>query len=468
LTKVTKFNLTKLDCDCDQFELFKRLYHRYDRIFIFESLVGPKELSESSIVGFDPNHVIELDGGKLVITNRRTKKVYKKRADDPFSTVRSLLPRVINNKLRYCGGAVGYITYEATRLWEDVDSHTPKAKANFPLIDLGIYSDGIIFNHRKETINYFHIGEKGRINVVRKLIEEGESETSRQEFSYSKPKSNLNRNQFIKMVNKAKKYIYMGDIFQVVLSRKLTFELNGDPLKFYQNLRKINPSPYMYFLKMGKNSIVGSSPEMLLRITNGFLETFPIAGTRPAVDSQVENSRLAQELLNDKKEISEHTMLVDLARNDIGKVSKYGSVKVSDLMSVKRFSHVQHIVSHVCGILSSKHDAFDAFRALFPAGTVSGAPKVRAMQIINELEEEQRGPYAGAIGYFSCNGSCDFSISIRSLYLRSKKAYLQAGAGIVFDSMAKSEWNETQHKLQALLLAMKQSKGISYRKKPIK
>jgi anthranilate synthase component 1 len=461
MTKIARFNITKLDCDCDQFELFKRLYHQYDRLFIFESLVGPKELSESSIIGFDPNYVIELDGRKLLITNRRTKKVYKKRVDDPFSNVRLLLPRVMNKKLRYCGGAVGYISYEAIRLWEDVDPHTPQAKAKFPLIDLGIYTDGIIFNHRQETISYFHIGEKDRLNVVRKLLEKSAPEIVGQQFSYSKPKSNLNRNQFIKMVNKAKKYIFMGDIFQVVLSRKLAFDIYGDPLKFYQSLRRINPSPYMYFLKMGKNSIVGSSPEMLLRITNGFLETFPIAGTRPTVDSEVENSRLAQELLKDKKEISEHTMLVDLARNDIGRVSKYGSVRVSDLMSVKRFSHVQHIVSHVCGILNSNHDSFDAFRALFPAGTVSGAPKVRAMQIIHELEHEQRGPYAGAIGYFSCNGSCDFAISIRSLYLRSKKAYLQAGAGIVFDSMAKNEWNETQHKLQALLLAMKQSKGIS-------
>jgi anthranilate synthase component 1 len=458
LTKISKFNIIKIDCDCNQYELFKKLYHRYDRLFIFESLVGPKELSESSIIGFDPEYILELHGRKLVITNRRTKKVYKKSVEDPFSNVRFLLPRVMNKKFRYCGGAVGYISYEATRLWENVNSHTHQVKAKFPLIDLGIYNDGIIFNHRQETIHYFHIAEKNRLNVVRKIIEDKAPENDGKKFSYSKPKSNLNRNQFVKMVNKAKKYIYAGDIFQVVLSRKLAFELAGDPLKFYQNLRKINPSPYMYFLKLGKNSIVGSSPEMLLRITNGFLETFPIAGTRPAVDKEEENTRLAQELLNDKKEKSEHTMLVDLARNDIGKVSKYGSVKVSDLMSVKRFSHVQHIVSHVCGTLNSKHDAFDAFRALFPAGTVSGAPKVRAMQIINELEDEQRGPYAGAIGYFSCNGSCDFSISIRSLYLHYKKAYLQAGAGIVFDSAAKNEWNETQHKLQALLHAMKKSK----------
>ncbi|MGC2382429.1 MAG: anthranilate synthase component I family protein, partial [Nitrososphaeraceae archaeon] len=294
--------------------------------------------------------------------------------------------------------------------------------------------------------------------VVKRILSEGKIPDRETRFSYSRPKSNLTQNQFIKMVNKAKKYIYMGDIYQVVLSRKLKFRLDGDPLLFYQNLREINPSPYMYFLKMDKSFIVGSSPEMLLRITDNRLETFPIAGTRPAVKNSAENRRLGDEMLNDKKEVSEHTMLVDLARNDIGRVSKYGSVDVLELMSVKRFSHVQHIVSHVTGVLTDNLDAFDAFRALFPAGTVSGAPKVRAMQIINELEPEARGPYAGALGYFSCNGSCDFSITIRSLFLDSKRAYLQAGAGIVFDSVAKNEWNETHQKLQALLLAMKKSK----------
>ena len=458
LTKKSKFNIVKLDCDCDQYDLFKKLYHHYERTFIFESLVGPKELSESSIIGFDPKYVITMNGKKLTVTNRNKKKVYESSIAEPFSKLRLLLPHVINKKFRYCGGAVGYVSYEAIELWENVTSDSTQMKSLFPLLDFGIYLDGIIFNHSNNTVYYFYVGDKSRQDVVKRIVEDRRLPDDEIRFSYSRPKSNLTRNQFIKMVNKAKKYVYMGDIFQVVLSRKLKFMLNGDPLTFYQNLRKINPSPYMYFLKMGRRFIVGSSPEMLLRITNDCLETFPIAGTRPAAKNTDENRRLGQELLNDKKEISEHTMLVDLARNDIGKVSKYGSVKVLELMSVKRFSHVQHIVSHVSGDLNDNLDAFDAFRALFPAGTVSGAPKVRAMQIINELEPEPRGPYAGAIGYFSCNGSCDFSITIRSLFLDSKGAYLQAGAGIVFDSAAKNEWNETQHKLQALLLAMKRSK----------
>jgi len=397
-------------------------------------------------------------GKKLTVTNRDKKKVYESDIAEPFSKLRLLLPHVINKKFRYCGGAVGYVSYEAIELWENVTSDFGHMDSEFPILDFGMYMDGIIFNHSDNGVYYFYVGDKGREDLVKRVVEDQRLPDNEKNFSYSRPRSNLTRNEFIKMVNKAKRYVYMGDVFQVVLSRKLRFMLKGDPLAFYQNLRKINPSPYMYFLKMGKRFIVGSSPEMLLRITNDRLETFPIAGTRAAAKNSDENRRLRQELLKDKKEISEHTMLVDLARNDIGKVSKFGSVKVLDLMSVKRFSHVQHIVSHVCGDLNENLDAFDAFKAIFPAGTVSGAPKVRAMQIINELEPERRGPYAGAVGYFSCNGSCDFSITIRSLFLDSKGAYLQAGAGIVFDSVAKNEWNETQHKLQALLLAMKRSR----------
>jgi len=458
LTRKSKFNIVKLNCDCDQYDLFKKLYHHYERAFIFESLVGPKELSESSIIGFDPIYVINMSGKKLTVTNRDKKKVYESDIAEPFSKLRLLLPHVINKKFRYCGGAVGYVSYEAIELWENVTSGFGHVDSEFPILDFGMYMDGIIFNHSDNGVYYFYVGDKGREDLVKRVVEDQRLPDNEKNFSYSRPRSNLTRNEFIKMVNKAKRYVYMGDVFQVVLSRKLRFMLKGDPLAFYQNLRKINPSPYMYFLKMGKRFIVGSSPEMLLRITNDRLETFPIAGTRAAAKNSDENRRLRQELLKDKKEISEHTMLVDLARNDIGKVSKFGSVKVLDLMSVKRFSHVQHIVSHVCGDLNENLDAFDAFKAIFPAGTVSGAPKVRAMQIINELEPERRGPYAGAVGYFSCNGSCDFSITIRSLFLDSKGAYLQAGAGIVFDSVAKNEWNETQHKLQALLLAMKRSR----------
>jgi len=259
------------------------------------------------------------------------------------------------------------------------------------------------------------------------------------------------------MVDKAKKYIHDGDIFQVVLSRKFQFSADGDLLRVYKSLRQINPSPYLYHMKMGSRTIIGSSPEMLLRVTGKVVETFPIAGTRPITDDEKKNEILKVEMLNDEKELAEHTMLVDLGRNDIGRVCKYGSVHVKELMAVKKFSHVQHIVTHVVGSLDQKYDAFDAMKAVFPAGTVSGAPKIRAMEIIDELEPDERGPYAGAVGYFSFNGCCDFAIAIRTIFFEGKNGFIQTGAGIVSDSKADNEWLETQHKANAMLNALKEA-----------
>jgi len=276
-------------------------------------------------------------------------------------------------------------------------------------------------------------------------------------FFHSIPKSNLTKSQFIKIVNRSKEYIRDGDIFQVVLSKKMKFKVKGNLLSVYKSLRDVNPSPYMYFLKMTDRCIIGSSPEMLLRISRGYVETFPIAGTRPIVDDERANEKLRNELINDEKEIAEHTMLVDLSRNDLGRICKYGTVRVREHMKIKRFSHVQHIVSHVSGYLRNDYDSYDAIKAVFPAGTVSGAPKVRAMQIIDELEPELREAYAGAVGYFSFNGSCDFAITIRSLFINKGKAYIQSGAGIVMDSDPQKEWMETRHKADAILSSLKKA-----------
>jgi len=258
-------------------------------------------------------------------------------------------------------------------------------------------------------------------------------------------------------VEKAKEYVTAGDIFQVVLSKRYDFRIRGDLVGFYRNLREINPSPYMYFLKSGEHRIVGSSPEMLVRVENRVVETFPIAGTRPHVKNPIENKRLTEELLSDPKERAEHVMLVDLGRNDIGKVSKFGSVHLPEFMKVHQYSHVQHIVSRVVGNLRDECDCYDALRAVFPAGTVSGAPKVRAMEIIEELEPTRRGPYAGAVGYFSYNGNADFAITIRTLIANGDKAHIQVGAGIVADSEPEREWFETEHKAQALIKALEVS-----------
>lgn len=267
----------------------------------------------------------------------------------------------------------------------------------------------------------------------------------------------MDKSKFIKIVDQAKKYIHDGDIFQVVLSRRFNFEANGDYLKVYKILRSMNPSPYLYHMKMNDRTIIGASPEMLLRVTGDVVETFPIAGTRKITDDETQNEQLKHEMLNDEKELAEHTMLVDLGRNDIGRVCKYGSVHVEELMEVKRFSHVQHMVTHVVGNLDKKYDMFDAFKAVFPAGTVSGAPKVRAMEIIDEQEPNSRGAYAGAVGYFSFNGCCDFAIAIRSIFFDGSKGFVQAGAGIVSDSIPENELKETEHKANAMILALKEA-----------
>jgi len=312
------------------------------------------------------------------------------------------------------------------------------------------YNDGILFDNKQKKSLYFYY-DKNRVNEIKT------SESKFGNFTISDIKTNLDEDEFTDIVNKAKKYIYDGDVFQVVLSRRFSFDANGDYLKVYQKLRSLNPSPYLYHLKMNEKIVIGSSPEMLLRVTNDQVETFPIAGTRKVTDDEITNERMKEELISDEKELAEHTMLVDLGRNDVGKVCDYGTVHVKELMEVKKFSHVQHMVTHVVGKLGKNYDMYDAFKAIFPAGTVSGAPKVRAMEIIDELEPESRGPYAGAVGYFSFNGCCDFAIAIRSIFADGKSGFVQAGAGIVFDSIPKNELKETEHKANAMLTALREA-----------
>jgi anthranilate synthase component I len=460
-TRKTDLHFEKLDVPADQFKVFKRIYRIFDTVFLLESLQGPKELSEISIIGFDPLSKITIENDTVTIIKGENSIRYDK-TDEPLTPIKSILPYVKDQRFRYVGGAVGYISYDAVNSWEKLRSKNKKKKFlsdSFPMLEFGIYTDGIIVDHAETKVYYFYQGKSSRIDQISKILRSHDEVDFGEHFNFTSPINNVSRNQYMDMVRKAKEFIYRGDIFQVVLSRNLRFSIEGDPLCVYQSLRRINPSPYMYFLKTSReNQIIGSSPEMLLRVSNGYLETYPIAGTRPVVTEPKTNERLMRELVNDKKEIAEHTMLVDLARNDVGKVSKYGSVNVKDLMAVKQFSHVQHMVTHVSGSLRGPFDHFDAFKALFPAGTVSGAPKIRALEIINGLEPSRRGPYAGALGYFSSNGSCDFAIILRSLFIRGNDAYSQAGAGIVIESDPSTEWIETEQKLNAILLALNDSK----------
>lgn len=445
------FSKKKINTDKNPFEIFKQIYMNYENVFILESLTGPKELSEFSVIGFDPEFTVNCDKGKFQIY-RKGKIISEKKVKDPLAELRRILPIVNDKKLRYIGGAVGYVSYDAIRFWEQLPSK--RASNMFPLMEFGIYTDGLIHDKKDKATYYFHIGKKSRLAELEKLLN-SKSKHLDNSFYFSRPISETSKSHFVSKVKKAKDYVYEGEVFQVVISRKFIFEVHGDPIILYENLRKLNPSPYMYFFKRKKRFIIGSSPEMLLRVINDKIETFPIAGTRPITNKESENRRLAKELLRDKKELAEHTMLVDLARNDLGRVCKFGSVQPKELMIVKRFSHVQHIVSHITGDLYSKYDCFDAFRSLFPAGTVSGAPKVRAMEVISELEESSRGPYAGALGYFSFNRCCDFAIIIRSLFINGNNAFIQAGAGIVMDSIPKNEYLETEQKAGALFSAMK-------------
>jgi len=438
--------IISLDYSGTQFEIYNKISRNYPYSFLFESLTGPEELSETSIMGFDPEFIVKGYYDKVTIQNRDG-SIKTISTSDPLNTIKDLVQETTDQSYRYLGGAVGIINYDSIRLWENIPKHHDISE---PIMEFGIYNDGILFDNKKRKSLYFYY-DKNRVDEIKS------SESKFEDFTISKITNNLNEEKFSEIVNKAKKYIYDGDIFQVVLSRKFSFEADGDYLKVYQKLRSLNPSPYLYHLKMNEKTVIGSSPEMLLRVTNDQVETFPIAGTRKITNDDKKNEEMKQELISDEKELAEHTMLVDLGRNDIGKVCEYGSVHVKELMEVKKFSHVQHMVTHVVGKLGKDYDMYDAFRAVFPAGTVSGAPKVRAMEIIDELEPESRGPYAGAIGYFSFNGCCDFAIAIRSIFANGNLGFVQAGAGIVFDSISENELKETEHKANAMLTALKEA-----------
>ena len=434
-----------LDLSENQFQIYNKISRNYSHSFLFESLSGPEVLAETSVMGFDPKIIFKGYSHKVeIIENNETTSIV---TNDPFVELKKLLGKSNDQKYRYLGGAVGVVNYDSIRLIENISEESNLTQ---PIMEFGIYDDGLLYDNVEKKLFYFYHD----VNRYDQLIV---SEDSFDKFNSSEVIPNMDKEKFSNIVNKAKQYIHDGDIFQVVLSRKFAFDTSGDNLTLYKTLRKLNPSPYMYHLKQDSKITIGASPEMLVRITDDKVETFPIAGTRKITDNEEKNKALSEELIHDEKELAEHTMLVDLGRNDIGKVCKYGTVHPESLMQIKRFSHVQHIVSHIVGNLDSKNDMFDAFQAVFPAGTVSGAPKVRAMQIIDELEAEKRGPYAGAVGYFSYNGCCDFAIAIRSIFIENNKGFVQSGAGIVSDSVAENEFKETEHKAGAMLQALKEA-----------
>ncbi|MFA5862226.1 MAG: anthranilate synthase component I family protein [Candidatus Thermoplasmatota archaeon] len=424
---------------------FVRLFAAHRDGFLLESAEGPERLARYSILGLDPVGTVGLDARGKLSTRGGLPSVEEGEA--PLAFLRRLLALYpsTDQGYRFLGGLVGHFNYEFA---ESLERISPRAAHSFPLFELGLYLDGLVFDNLTRKVVYFsHGADRGR--EFEALVAKAVAEPVVPRFGA--PRVNIDDARFGKMVERAKADIREGEVFQVVLSRRFDLDVEGDLLPYYEALKRANPSPYMYYLQNGDRRVVGASPEMLVRVDGGRVETFPIAGTRPIGRDAAQTAHFEAELLADQKEAAEHAMLVDLARNDVGRVAQYGTVRVTESRRVERFSHVQHLVSKVEGRLRPGSHALDAFAAVFPAGTVSGAPKVRAMQLIRELESDARGPYAGAVGYFSFNGNADAAITIRTLSAVGRKASVQAGAGIVYDSMPESETRETEQKARGLL-----------------
>ena len=389
----------------------------------------------------------------------------------------------IENTQRFSGGFVGYLSYDAINNFEKIPEHQNNP-LKIPEYIFMLCTTFVSFDHKLKIIRITSLVdlkeniEKSYSQACKKIDEiiskinntkiqnpkEKNSKSSNKNTIPEKPSSNMSKKEYFSMVDKAKKYIYDGEIIQAVISQRFSKKISVDPLKIYESLKKINPSPYMYFLDLEDFHIVGSSPEMLVRLENGEISTNPIAGTSPRGKTKIEDDSIAQELQSDEKEVAEHTMLLDLGRNDLGRVSVPGTVKVSKLMQVDRYSHVMHLVSEVKGQLVEGLNSSDVLKACFPAGTVSGAPKIRAMEIISELEKDKRGPYAGAVGYFDFQGNMDTAISIRTLVIKDEIAHVQAGGGIVHDSIPEKEYMETIHKSSAVIKAIEETEKQSYKK----
>ncbi|RMF92308.1 MAG: anthranilate synthase component I [Candidatus Schekmanbacteria bacterium] len=448
--------------------------------FLFESIEGGEKWARFSFLGSSPKLIFR-SKGKLaeIIKDGQVRKCTFK--NDPLDIVKEILsefkPVKVSGLPRFTGGAVGFIGYDFVRFFEKIGDHSKDVlsvyDAIFMLMDTIVVFDNL--SHKIKVVANAYVKNlsdaskayqdaKKKIERIIKKLRSGkiDKRKKRRMISQIKPVSNMKKEVFEEIVRRAKKYIRAGDIIQVVLSQRLSCTFKGNPFNVYRALRVINPSPYMYYLKLGDIALVGSSPEILVRVERGNIELRPIAGTRRRGKDEKEDRKLEKELLSDPKECAEHIMLVDLGRNDVGRVAKKSTVEVNELMTIERYSHVMHIVSNVRGKLKKNKDVFDVIRACFPAGTVSGAPKVRAMEIIEELESEKRGPYAGAVGYFSFSGNMDTCITIRTLLFKDNKVYVQGGAGIVADSVPEREYTETMNKMKAMFEALKVSSEFDY------
>ncbi len=437
---------------------------RGDYSFLLESVEGGERLARYSFIGTEPSLVL---------------RTGKENPIDPLKLVEKefarLHPVSVVDLPRFHGGMVGYLSYEVARYFERLP-YPDQDPQGFPESVLMLADTLLVFDHvthKIKVVSHAHldgdvdIAYREATTKIDDLVSRLEQPMNSNTFQNAPPSraevsSNFSKAEFEAMVSQAKEYIYAGDIIQAVLSQRLARRTYVNPFVIYRALRSINPSPYMYFLHLGDFYIAGASPELLVRVEDGVVSNHPIAGTRRRGKDVTEDLALEEELRHDKKECAEHIMLLDLGRNDIGRISEPGTVKVTQLMDVERYSHVMHLVSHVQGRLRDGLSQFDALRSCFPAGTVSGAPKIRAMEIIAELEREQRGPYAGAVGYFDFSGNLDTAIAIRTIVMKNNIAYIQAGGGIVADSVPEQEYQESLNKAQALLSAIDQAEADQY------
>jgi anthranilate synthase component 1 len=432
--------------------------------FLLESVEGGERMARYSFIGTEPLLVLRTGDDNPV---------------DPLKLAERELARLhavpIAGLPRFHGGMVGYLSYEVVRYFEKLPGPV-KDPQGFPESILMLADTLLVFDHVTHKIKVVsHARLDGDVDTAYReaickiddlvnRLEQPMPSAIRKNAAPDKSKlsSNFSQTEFEAVVSQAKEYIYAGDVIQAVLSQRLSRRTCADPFAIYRALRSINPSPYMYYLHLGDFYIAGASPELLVRVEDGTASTHPIAGTRRRSKDATEDLALEEELRHDEKERAEHTMLVDLGRNDIGRISEPGTVEVTQFMDVERYSHVMHLVSHVQGRLRTGLSQFDALRSCFPAGTVSGAPKIRAMEIIAELEKEKRGPYAGAVGYFDFSGNLDTAITIRTIVIKNNIAYIQAGAGIVADSVPEREYKESLNKAQALLAAIDQAEADQY------
>ncbi|WHH59602.1 anthranilate synthase component I [Petroclostridium sp. X23] len=443
--------------------------------YLFESVEGGERWARYSFVGRKPFIIFKTMEGLTTIQIQNEKLEYN---ENPFSVLQKLLDsfksQTFHNLPRFYGGVVGYFGYDMIRCYEDIKDENPD-ELGIPDCHLMVPEEVIVFDHLKQKIhiivntfpskqqNPYEEALKKIGHIINELASvKFNSKTSdthqivnNEEYSFS-----VTKEEFCNNVLKAKEYIRNGDIFQVVLSQRLRKKFDGDPFDVYRTLRTLNPSPYMYFLKFEDYAIAGASPEMLVRVENGIVETCPIAGTRPRGKTPEEDKRFEEDLLRDEKERAEHTMLVDLGRNDIGRVCTFGSVKAKNIMHVERYSHVMHMVTNVEGKKAEDKSPLEVLTSVLPAGTVSGAPKVRAMEIIEEIENIRRNVYAGAIGYIGFDGNLDTCIAIRTAVFKNGKVYIQAGGGIVTDSVPENEYEESINKAKALVNAVKKAGEI--------